>query len=238
MSLRYNIKKTKIETYIYFKPTESNDLDEESNDLDNIKFLLEDDDKDHDKLYIYPNNEDVNPYNSYKNVTDYIYRIINNAEFLCKGLPPDYILQSFDNVDAVVIIGSSMNILPNGNIFGFALITFEGNHTMYIDVICSHIGIKGAGDILINEIEYIARKLLMTEIYLESVKSAISFYEKYGFTKQKKSCDDMCIMIKSIKKKSGGKKIKTKKKKNGGKKRKTNKKINKNKKTRKNGRFK
>ena len=49
----------------------------------------------------------------------------------------------------------------------------------------------------------------MTDIYLKSVKSAISFYEKYGFTKHDKSCDDMCLMIKSIK--SGGKKKTTKK---------------------------
>ena len=110
MSLRYNIKTNRnTKTHIYFKPTKSNDLD-------NIKLLLEY----NDKIIIYPNNEDVNQYNSYKNATDYIYRIINNSDFLCKGLNPHYILESFDNVDAVVIIGSSINILPNGNIFGFA----------------------------------------------------------------------------------------------------------------------
>jgi len=216
MSLRYNIKNNiNTKTYIYFKPTESNNLDD-------IKLLLEDD----DKIDIYPNNEDVNPYNSYENVTDYIYRIINKTGFLCKGLNPDYILDSFDTADAVVIISSSMNILPNGNIFGFALINFDEKYNaIFIDVICSHIGIKGAGYILINEIEDISRKLLMTKIYLNSIKSAILFYEKYGFIKQDKSCDNMCVMIKYINKKNGGKKKNTKK----------NKKINK---TRKNRRLK
>ena len=238
MSFRYNIKNYKnIKTHIYFKPTESNNLED-------IKLLLEDD----DRIDIYPNNEDVNQYNNlediklmiedvnqynnYKNVTEYIYRIIKKSGFLCKGLNPDYILDSFDKVDAVVIIGSSMNILPNGNIFGFALIKFnEEDNSIYIDVICSHIGIQGAGDILINEIEYISRKLLMTEIYLTSVDSAISFYKKYGFSKYDELCDDMCLMIKSMNKKNGGKK---------GKKGKTNKqkKIKKNKKTRKNRRLK
>jgi hypothetical protein len=52
----------------------------------------------------------------------------------------------------------------------------------------------------------------MTEIYLKSVKSAIPFYEKYGFTRFDESCDNMCLMIKSIKKKNGGKKRKTQKK--------------------------
>ena len=97
MSLRYSIKNNRnTKTYIYFKPTESNNLDD-------IKELLEND-----------NNEDVNQSNNYKNVTEYIYRIINKSGFLCKGLNPDYILHSFDTVDAVVIISSSsMNILPN-----------------------------------------------------------------------------------------------------------------------------
>ena len=204
MSSRYNIKNDiNTKTYIYFKPTESNNLDD-------IKLLLEDD----NKIVVYPNSEDVNPYNSYKNVTNYIYRIINNSEFLCKGLNPDYILESFDNVDAVVIIGSSMNILPNGNIFGFCLIKFnENSNSIYIDVICSHIGIKGAGDILINKIEDISRKLLIRGIYLKSVKSAISFYERYGFIKYNKLCDDMCVMIKYMNKKNGGKKGKTNKQK-------------------------
>ena len=51
----------------------------------------------------------------------------------------------------------------------------------------------------------------MTTIYLKSVKSAISFYEKYGFIKKNPLCDDMCVMIKTINKKIGGK---TKKRKN------------------------
>lgn len=202
MSLRYNVKNNiDTKTHIYFKPTESNNLHD-------IKLLLEDD----DKINVYPNNEDLNPHNSYKNVTDYIYRIITELKFLCKGLYPDYILDSFDDVDAVIIIGSTMDILPNGNIFGFALINFdEKTNSIYIDVICSHIGIKGAGDILINEIEDISRRLFIGKIQLKSVKSAISFYEKYGFIKQDELCDNMCTMIKNINTKKGGKKGKTNK---------------------------
>jgi hypothetical protein len=217
MSLRYNIKNDKdIKTYIYFKPTESNSLDD-------IKTLIEND----DEIELYPKNDDLNPYNSYKNVTDYIYRIITNSEFLCKGLNPGYISDSFDTVDAVVIIGSSMDLLPNGNIYGFALINLDEKHnSIYIDVICSHVGIKSAGDILLKAIEDMCRKLFMTKIYLKSVKSAISFYEKYGFIKKDKLCDNMCLMIKTLNKKNGGK-------------RKTNKqkKAKKNRKTRKNRRF-
>lgn len=182
MSLKkYNIKNNEknIKTYIYFNSTKNNKLED-------IQLLL-----DNENFNIYPN--------SYKNVTEYIYRIVNNSNFLCKGLNPEYILQSFDEVDAVVVIGSQMNILPNGNVFGFASIKFDEKHnSIYIDVICSHIGIKGAGDILIKTIEHISKTLLMTKIYLNSVESAISFYEKYDFVKEDKSCNDMCVMIKTL----------------------------------------
>ena len=135
--------------------------------------------------------------------------------FLCKGLNSEYILNSFNNVDAVIIIGSTMDILPNGNIFGFALIKFdEKTNSIYIDIICSHIGIKGAGDMLINKIEDMSRRLFITKIQLQSVKSAITFYQKYGFIKNDNLCDDMCTMIKNINTKKGGKKEKGKTNKN------------------------
>jgi ribosomal protein S18 acetylase RimI-like enzyme len=197
MVLKYNIKNNlHTQTHVYFRPSDSDKLDD-------IKLILEDD----DKIMVYTNNEDENQNNSYNNIRDYIDRIINKTGFLCKGLNPEYISDSFENVDAVVIISDSPNILPNGNIFGFALINFdETTNSIYIDVICSHTALQGVGDILINEVQHISKKLLMTYIYLTSVKSAISFYEKYGFTKQEEICDDMCLMIKSMNKKSGGKK--------------------------------
>jgi len=208
MNSRYNIQNNTTKTSIYFKPTESNNLD-------GIKSLLDYDDKNIE--------EDVNEMSSYEKVSEYIYRLIKHSGFLCKGLNIDYIVDSFYKVDALVVIGSTMQILPNGNIYGFALIEFDQeNNSIYIDVICSHIGIQGAGDILIKEIEVICRKILMENIYLTSVKSAIPFYEKYGFVKHVDSCNDMCVMIKSFDKKKGGKQNKkeTKKKQQ----RKTNKK--------------
>jgi predicted GNAT family N-acyltransferase len=178
-----------IKTYIYFKPTKSGNLDD-------IKTLLEND----DTITLYANNDDTNRYNSYENIKEYITRIIEKSGFLCKGLNPEYVSESFDNADAVIVIGSSMNILPNGNVFGFALMKFdEKSNSMYIDVICSHTGIKGVGDILMKEIENMTRTVLMKDIYLTSVKSAISFYKKYGFVKQDELCYDMCFMMKEIK---------------------------------------
>jgi hypothetical protein len=42
----------------------------------------------------------------------------------------------------------------------------------------------------------------MTGIYLVSVKNAISFYKKYGFIKTDELCENMCLMKKSLNKKS------------------------------------
>jgi hypothetical protein len=170
---------------------------------------------------VYPDSNDVdgddgttlqNLYEtSYKNIAEYIYRLTKNSQTLCKNLP-DYVgLKSFYSADAIVIVGSKNNILPNGNIFGFALININGPqqrppNSINIYVICSHTGIQGAGHILINAIEYIGRKLLMTHIYLRSVPKAEEFYKKYGFLKYGQECTyDGCIMRKYINRKKGGK---------------------------------
>jgi hypothetical protein len=144
----------------------------------------------------------------YLDVMDYIGRLVDNSEVLCRNLNGEYILESFLNSDAVIVIGSE-NILPNGNIFGFALINFKPTH-IYIDVICSHIGIKGSGDILMNNIKNICQPLSMTQIKLQSVNSAVDFYKRYGFVKTDSLCNDMCEMVYTVT--TGGKR-KTKRRK-------------------------
>jgi len=136
-----------------------------------------------------------------------------NSEYFCKGFLPEAVSSSIHYADAVVIVGSSMNVLPNGNIFSFALINFERRtrkKSIYISEICSHQYIKGAGEILMNQIDDIARNTDMNEINLISVPSAITFYEKYGFTKDLEMCkvDNLCPMSKKINKPNGGKKKK------------------------------
>jgi hypothetical protein len=152
--------------------------------------------------------------NSYKHIADYIYRLTTNSKTLCKNLP-DYVgLKTFYYADAIVIVGSSNGILPNGNIFGFALININDPdytpNSIHIDVICSHTGIQGAGHILINAIEYIGRKLLMSQIYLTSVPEAYGFYKKYGFVNTSKdvNCNLVCTMRKYLNT-SGGRNTKT-----------------------------
>jgi hypothetical protein len=232
MDDRYSIKNaTDVQTYIYFKP-ESSLFDPIKGNRNKYWLKLEGD----TNFKVYPDSNDVdgddgttlqNLYEtSYKNIAEYIYRLTKNSQTLCKNLP-DYVgLKSFYSADAIVIVGSKNNILPNGNIFGFALININGPqqrppNSINIYVICSHTGIQGAGHILINAIEYIGRNLSMSQIDLSSVAEAYSFYTKYGFVKTSKDintstdikkipCANGCTMRKYLNT-SGGRKTKTRK---------------------------
>ncbi len=195
MSLNYDLKNnnnTKIS--IYFN-------DKESENLNDIKLIL----NNSEDLDVYSDN--INN-NLYQELTDYISEIVTERNLLCKGLNPNYVLESFDKVDAIIVLSSLMNVLPNGNIYGFASVKFnEYDNSLYIDVICSYTGInKGAGSILISSIENICKKLLITKIHLRSVKNSISFYLKCGFIKENPLCNDMCLMIKTLKKNGGKRK--------------------------------
>ena len=192
---RYSAKKIKTKTHIYFNKT--------TPEIDDIKMLLTSANFD-----VYPNDEDENKNknknNTYKNAMGLIQSKVEN-DFLCEGLSKDYITGSFEKVDAIVAVGSPGDLLPNGSVFGFALIQFiDKTNSIYIDVICSHIGIKYGGEILMKEIDNICKALFMTQIRLRSVDSAISFYERYGFKRNDLSCEDMCLMIKNIDENTGG----------------------------------
>ena len=227
MNTKYSIKNdTNIQTYIYFKP-ESSLFNPTKSKRNKFWLNFEGD----TTFKVYPNGNDIdsdddeddttvqNLYeNTYKNVADYIYRHITNSKTLCETLP-DYVgLKSFNNADAIVIVGSKNNILPNGNIFGFSLININDPtrtpNSIYIDVMCSHIGIQGAGHMLINAIEYIGRKLSMSQIYLSSVPEAYGFYRKYGFfniNSKDIGCNDGCIMRKYLNRGGGRKTRKNRK---------------------------
>jgi len=197
MSYKFNLKNTNVSTSIFFRK-----MSKYSDNIDDIKIILENE-TDYD---VFPNDE--NPENYYKFVTEYVYRLITNSEFLCKNLNENYIKNAFERTDAIVVIGTKgIDIYPNGNVFGFALINFQDDNSVYIDVICSHLGVKYAGDFLIKSIDNICKKLFITRIKLKSVTDAISFYERYGFVKIR-VCDnnkELCEMVKIVPPKSKSK---------------------------------
>jgi predicted GNAT family N-acyltransferase len=205
MDSKFNLKTLETSQYIYFNPTKIASIED-------IKTIVE-----LNNTFKLPNEANVN--DNYKNLSEYIYRIIKNSNFLCKGLNASYVRDAFANTDAILVVSSSgVELLPNGNIFGFALLNFdETDNSIYIDVICSHSGIKYAGEVMINKVLELCEMLFIRKIKLNSVASAISFYEKYGFVKRSDCSDSnqLCKMERIYKKKAvGGKRKKTKRKQN------------------------
>ena len=157
---------------------------------------------------IYTEEDDDEEEYSYEEVRNII---IDKHKDLCGDIiERNFILQSFNTVHAVVIISESENI-SNRKIFGFALISFnEPYKSISIEVMCSNK--KGVGKNLIGIIEKMCKILSIPTIYLAAVESAIPFYKKVGFVKNKEWCRDLCEMIKTIPiKRKGGKKRKTNK---------------------------
>lgn len=206
MESKYNLRNVKTSSYIYFNPTK---LDM----LNDIQTLVE-----HSDNFMFPNNCDET---TYLKLTEYIYNYISKYS-LCKGLNSLYIKNSFDDIDAVLIITSNnYERLSNGKIFGFALLNFEEDiNAIHIDIFCSHPEVKYGGEKLINSIVELCKILFITKIKLFSVSSAVSFYEKYGFYKKRGVCfknemgDEICEMVKNIQNGGKQKTKKTKKQKN------------------------
>lgn len=187
---KYSLKSGhKTKSYIFF-----NSHKPQRDEIEDIKTIL-------DFNFDVVENTHSDPHFNYKQLLHYIIRLKTKSRFLCQGITTDYIEEAFGKADAAIILGDS-TILPNGNIFGFALINFNDDNSIYISIFCSHTGIYGAGEILMKEVEKICQTLFMTEIHLESVGNAITFYEKYGFVKHDESCVDMCEMTKIVKAKS------------------------------------
>lgn len=177
--MKYNLKtKLDVTPYLFFNPNMA-----PRDGMEDIKIILD---------------SKFNVEENYSHIQQAIIRMISITEFLCKGISEEYINDSFDEADAVVVIGD-FNVLPNGNIFGFALLNFNvDDNSLYISIFCSHTGIYGAGEILMKQIQNICKTLLITHVHLTSVKDAVSFYEKYGFVRHDPSCVQMCEMTKII----------------------------------------
>jgi len=198
--IKYNLKtKLDIQSYLFFNPSIS-----PRDGIEDIKIILD---------------SKFNVEDEYSQIQESIIRMISITEFLCKGISESYIENRFNDADMVIVISDSIGLLPNGNIFGFALLNFNvDDNSLYISIFCSHTGIYGAGEVLMKQIQDICKTLLITRVHLTSVKDAVSFYEKYGFVKHDPSCVSMCEMTKILSKGKTRKKFKKKRFEKGSKK--------------------
>ena len=181
--MKYFINDNEIRTNIFFNNNKN---------LDSIKTILKND----IRLKIYEHE------NIYKNMVDYVKNKIIYVEFICKNLNNEFIENSFKDQDAIIIIGSNkQDILPNGSIYGLAFVSFnEESNYIYVDLISTHIGTKNVGNILMNELEYIGKKLYIQNIKLQSIKKTILFYIKYHYTIQDIICknDEILYQMEKI----------------------------------------
>jgi hypothetical protein len=188
----------------------------------------------------------------YGNLYEEIGKFVT-ADIACKGLNQEYIEKSLAYCDAIIVIGpAGIPLLPNNEtpqlkigdkipIYAFSTLILKPQEYVKTDIICSNNTLfSGAGSNLMDAIEEMAKLIWAKYIVLESVPTAISFYEKFGFKKIKliaeglmemKKETGLCPMVNMFTPTRGGKKRKTKKQKT--KKQKTKKQKTKKQKTKK-----
>jgi len=188
-----SVKNKGSSIHIYFNSRRRRERDQ-LNFADDLKYTLVIKDikkklKGDSRYVVLPNAQE--PKNSYRFITGYISRIIENQGFLCKNINSEYIEESIEDADVAIVVGAkeASTIFPNQAIFGFALLSFNSEDKyIYINIICSHIGVGGCGNVLIDAIEDISRLVSMPEIHLHSVPSAVGFYKNKGFKAEAKNC--------------------------------------------------
>ena len=168
---KYSLQGVNTTTYIYFNPSSRNKK------LPIFKQLIESRD---DKL-VFQNKHDPN--DTYHNLIMYIDRLITVDEVLCNGLEPEDIQNyALNTADIVLVISGNGQLMPNGNIYGFSLLQIhKHSNSVYAGFICSNNKVRYGGDNIMRSIEFICNILYIQKITLQSVQSAISFYERYGF---------------------------------------------------------
>jgi len=124
-------------------------------------------------------------FDNYDELVNYIlhYKIRERDEF-CQNLGEE-VDDNFINSEAVFVLSGKNKPLPNGNIFAFAIVNFKKDprqkDILNIEIICSNVNIKNAGSLLLKNIEDFCSVNGFSRIELDSVPTAVGFYEKYGF---------------------------------------------------------
>jgi hypothetical protein len=155
------------------------------------------------------------------------------SEIACKGLNQTYVEDSIARAHAIIIIGpAGVPLFPNNEsppltigdkipIYAFSTLTLKTQDYLKADIICSNNALfSGGGSNLMDALEEMSKLIWAKYIILDSVQSAISFYEKFGFKKirliagglmEMKKDTGLCPMDNIFSPIRGGKKRKTKK---------------------------
>jgi hypothetical protein len=101
---------------------------------------------------------------------------------ICTGLGPNYATLAFPYVSFYVTLTDAERLI------GFMLVTFHKREpTIFLNVICTRNTVSGAGKLLMKFLTNITVAGEIDTVMLESVESAITFYESLGFKRQKPS---------------------------------------------------
>jgi hypothetical protein len=101
---------------------------------------------------------------------------------ICSGLGPNYATLAFPYVSFYV------TLMDGDRLIGFVLATLhKRDPTIFLNVICTRNTVSGAGKLLMKFLTNVTVTGEINTVMLESVESAITFYESLGFKRQKPS---------------------------------------------------
>ena len=124
----------------------------------------------------------------YEAVCDTVHRVLlqKNTAF-CQGLNEEFIDESLEKADAIVLVESVSN--RNKTLYGFATIQFNV-HALFVDLICTNNAFSGTGTFMMDILNQAATLLKKEQIELNSTTAAVGFYLKKNF-----KCHDTCPMV-------------------------------------------
>jgi len=129
----------------------------------------------------------------FSSVYESIMREIKFTQKYCQGLNKDYISDSLQQSDAILIV--RRNSVRDKTLYGFASLKIN-DEELHIDVICTNTDVSGTGSYMIKLLVEFCEASYIENFTLKSVTNAVGFYAKNGFV-----CNDgdgLCPMKKMV----------------------------------------
>lgn len=185
-----NINTDKVNNILFFNPRIIQENDFKRRRYENLV-------KTSDKFEIYPEqllfqDNERQKISAYKKFRDELYKDIRSSGKFCDGILATYVKESLISCDFILRIESSQT--RSKKLYGFATLKIiQGSKSLYIDVICTNIDIKGTGSYIMKLLTNICETVSLESIKLNSATQAVPFYLKSEF-----ECNPLCKMIKMV----------------------------------------